>query len=161
MAAQTRGKILGRLLVEAKLLTEEQLQRAIELQSKTGQELTDALVALQFVDYEEIAVAMSLYYNVPFISLKRTPVNPEAVKLIPEVMARKHVAIPVSVERDGLLVVMKDVGDVQAIDEMAAHANMRVKPAVGVTGEILNAIDINYKAIGEIEKEIRKIPSYT
>lgn len=161
MAAHTRGKLLGRLLVEARVLTEEQLQKAIELQGKTGQELADALVALQFADYEEVAAAISLYYNAPFISLKRTPVSPEAVKLIPESMARKYVAIPVSVEKDGLQVVMKDVGDIQAIDEMAAHANMRVKPAVGIVNEILNAIDLNYKAIGEIEREIRKIPSHT
>ncbi len=161
MAVQASGKILGRLLVEARVLTEAQLQQAIELQGKTGQELSDALVALQFASYEEVAAAISLYYNIPIVSLKRTPVRSEAVRLIPESMARKYVAIPVSVEKDGLLVVMKDVGDVQAIDEMAAHANMRIKPAVGIAGEILNAIDLNYKALGEIEKEIRKIPVHT
>jgi len=159
VALQTRAKVVGKLLVEARIVSEEQLARATELQSKTGQDLTDALVALQLVNYDDIAAVLSLQHNVPLMSLKKTPVRAEASKLIPETMARKHSAIPVSIEKDGLVVVMRDPGDLQAIEDMGIQAKMRIKPAVGVASEILDAIELNYKSCGEIERQVKKIPS--
>jgi len=159
VASQTRAKVVGKLLVEARIISEEQLARATELQTKTGQDLTDALVALQLVNYDDIAAVLSLQHNVPLMSLKKTPVRAEAARLIPETMARKHSAIPVSIERDGLVVVMRDPGDLQAIEDMGIQAKMRIKPAVGVASEILDAIELNYKSCGEIERQVKKIPS--
>jgi general secretion pathway protein E len=158
MALGYRIRDIGRLLVEAKALSEEQLQRAVQLQARTGQDLADAMVALQLVSYDDVASIMSLQHGLPLVSLKKTPVRPEAVKLIPETLARKHTAIPISIEKDGLLVAMKNPGNIQAIDDMAAHAKMRIKCVVGVASEIIDAVELNYKWCGEIERQVRKIP---
>lgn len=133
----------------------------VELKSRTGQELDDALVALGFVSHDDIATFISLNRNVPFIKFDKTKIEPEAIKLIPETIARKYCAVPVSIAKDGLLVAMKDIDDLQAIEDMAIQARMRIKPAIAITHEIQTAIELSYKSCSEIEREVRKIPDHS
>jgi general secretion pathway protein E len=78
-------------------------------------------------------------------SLRKISPDPEAIKLISEVMARKYTAIPLSVD-----------GKVEA---MASRSQMRIDPEAASAEEILEAIDFNYKAYDEIEKQISSISS--
>lgn len=81
----------------------------------------------------------------------------EALKLIPEVMARRLNVIPISVTNNTLTVAMADPTDVFALEAIAANTKMRVKPIGGKVDEVREAIDLNYKGYGEIEKQISNV----
>jgi general secretion pathway protein E len=81
-------------------------------------------------------------------------VQPEALQLIPEVMARRYNAIPVSVSGNTLEVAMADPTDIFALEAFSTLCRMRIKPIVADAKEIREAIDFNYKGYGEIEKQI-------
>ena len=77
----------------------------------------------------------------------------EALQLIPEVMARRLNVIPISIANNTLTVMMADPSDVFALEAISATTRMRVKPIGGRVDEVREAIDLNYKGYGEIEKQ--------
>lgn len=86
--------------------------------------------------------------------LNKLSPEPEALQLIPEAMARKHDAIPLTVENNTLHVAMANPSDIFALEALASRSQMRIEPVVGNAEEIHDAIDFNYKAYDEIEKQI-------
>jgi general secretion pathway protein E len=88
--------------------------------------------------------------------LRQMP-QPEALQLIPEVMARRYSAIPLSISGNTLQVAMVDPTDIFALEAFAAQSRMRIEPLAATAKEVREAIDFNYKAYGEIEKQISRI----
>jgi general secretion pathway protein E len=84
-------------------------------------------------------------------------VQVEALQLIPEVMARRYNAIPVSTSGNTLTVAMADPTDIFALEAFSALCRMRIKPIAADAKEIREAIDFNYKGYGEIEKQISRV----
>lgn len=153
-------KGLGLMLVEANLITQKQLAHAQELQQGQGKKLSEVLVEQRFVSAEDLTAVLSIQMNLPFIDLKRHTIQAEALQLIPEGMARKHNVIPLDIVGDALIVVMAEPEDIQAINDLVAQSGRKIQPAIGVPADIREAIDLNYKATDEIEKEIsRLLPS--
>jgi len=89
--------------------------------------------------------------------LLRQQPQPEALKLIPEVMARRYNAIPVSISGKTLEVAMVDPTDIFALEALAAQSKMRIKPITANAKDVRDAIDFNYKGFGEIEAQVSRI----
>ncbi len=89
-------------------------------------------------------------------SLKLSP-QPEGLQLIPEVMARRYNAIPLTISGKTLQVAMADPTDIFALEAFSAQSQMRIKPIAASSKEVRDAIDFNYKGYGEIEKQISDI----
>ena len=83
--------------------------------------------------------------------------QPEALQLIPEVMARRYNAIPLTISGKTLQVAMADPTDIFALEAFSAQSQKRIKPIAANSKEVRNAIDLNYKGYGEIEREISDI----
>ncbi|MEW6141721.1 MAG: ATPase, T2SS/T4P/T4SS family [Chloroflexota bacterium] len=154
MAEKPAKKDLGEMLLDEKLVTPEQLARATEIQRSRGGALAEILVREGYVKSEELAVVQSVLLNVPFIDLKRHVIQPDAIKLIPEEMARRHNLIPMDVIGDSLMVVMANPGDVRTIEDIRARAGRRVEVALGIPADIQQAIDLNYRSVGEITRQV-------
>jgi len=142
------------MLLEEKLVTPEQLARALEIQRTRGGSLAEVLVREGYVRSEDLAVVQSVLLNVPFIDLKRHVIQPDAIKLVPEEMARKHTLIPMDIIGDSLMVVMADPSDVRTIEDIRARSGRRVEAALGIPADIRQAIDLNYRSVGEITRQV-------
>ncbi len=88
--------------------------------------------------------------------LRQMP-QPEALQLIPEVMARRYNVIPLTISGRTMEVAMADPTDIFALEAIAAQSRMRIKPVAATAHEVRDAIDFNYKAYGEIETQISRI----
>ncbi len=155
-------KSLGEMLVEEKLITPAQLESAQTLLRQQGGKLGDILLNQGLVKDEQLAIVLSIQLNLPLIDLKRHTVQPHALRLIPEEMARKRALIPLDIVNDSLMVVMADPEDVRTIEDVKAQTKMRVEVALGVRSDIERAIDLNYRSSGAIEKQVSKfIPAST
>ena len=153
---KTSKKSLGDMLIEEKLITPEQLESALTVQKQRGGKLNDILLKQGLVKAEELAVVLSIQLTLPLIDLKRHLVQPQALRLIPEEMARKHALIPLDIVNDSLMVVMADPEDVRTIEDIKVQAKMRVEVALGVRSDIERAINIYYRSSGAIEKQVRQ-----
>jgi len=159
-AARTVGKKgLGEMLLEEELLTPEQLETAMDFQRRQGGKLSDIVVSQGLLKAEEMAAVLSIQLNLPLIDLKRHTIQPDVVRLIPEDMARKHKLIPLDVVDDWLVVVMADPEDIRTIEDIKTQTKMKVEVALGVASEIDQAIDLNYRATAEIEKQVSQFAS--
>ncbi len=159
--ASTRTRLrkgLGETLIETGQISAEQLEQALQIQRKQNRKLGEILVDQGIVNPEEIAAALSLQLNMPIIDLKLHVVQPHALRLVSEKLARKYTLIPLDVIDDSLVVVMADPGDIRAVEGVAAQAKMRVQAAVGIPAQIQEAIDLNYKAQAEIEQQVKQFP---
>jgi general secretion pathway protein E len=92
-------------------------------------------------------------------NLRKKSPETDALHLIPETMARKYFAIPLAMEGNVLRVAMVNPTDILAIEALSSASQMRIDPVMATKDEVLEAIDFNYKAYDEIEKQISSIPS--
>src|SRR4030043_995348 len=88
--------------------------------------------------------------------LRQMP-QPEALQLIPEAMARKYSAIPLTISGKTLEVAMADPTDIFALEAFAAQSRMRIRPIAATAQEVRDAIDFNYKGFSEIERQVSNI----
>ncbi|MFW6102562.1 MAG: GspE/PulE family protein [Chloroflexota bacterium] len=93
----------------------------------------------------------------PSAKLLRQRPQPEALRLIPEVVARRYNAIPLTISNSTLEVAMADPTDVFALEAFAAHSRMRIKPVAASAKDVRDAIDFNYKGFGEIEQQLSRM----
>ncbi len=147
---------LGEVLLDAGLITPEHLEAAQQA-CQEGQSITDALIAQGTITPRDVAMALSLQLNLPLIDLKRHTVQPHALALVPEEIARRYNATPLDVIDGELLVVMENPLDIQALEDISIRAGMRVRPAVGTRDDIRGAHLLYYRARGEIERQLERI----
>jgi len=95
--------------------------------------------------------------GLPRVDLKRYKVQPEVLRLIPEAMARKHDLIPLRIEGDSLVLAMADPNNLYAIEDVRACARMEAKVVRAALMDIRGAINLYYRAMGEIERQISYI----
>jgi len=88
--------------------------------------------------------------------LRQMP-QPEALQLIPEVVARRYSAIPLTISGKTMEVAIADPTDIFALEALSAQSRMRIKPIAATAQEIRDAIDFNYKGFTEIEKQVSRI----
>ncbi|MBI4185984.1 MAG: type II/IV secretion system protein [Chloroflexi bacterium] len=152
-------KDLGQMLVEAGAITGEQLKRADELQRKSGDRLERILLQQRLITSQQLAFFTSLQLGIPFVNLKKEGVQRDAVKLIPETVARKYGVIPLDMTDGVVIVAMEDPRDIQAIEELSAITMKRVEPVISTAQDIQEMIDLNYRVGGEIEAQLSQIPT--
>ncbi len=144
------------VLLEAGLVTPAQVETA-RLAARNGQNVVDVLVAQKVISARDAAMALSLQLNLPLIDLKRHSVQPHALALVPEELARRYHLVPLDVVDGELIVVTENPLDVRAIEDVAVRAGMRVRPAVGVRDDIQEALAMYYRAKSEIERQVEQI----
>jgi type IV pilus assembly protein PilB len=156
-AVATKTKRLGELLVETGLLSEEDLARALAEQRLKRCRLGEAIAALHLATEEEIAQALSLQIGVPFINMAQTPVEPQAVELIPEKVARRHLIMPVMIERGNLHIAMADPLSFEAVEDVRFASGYATKPAIATRSDILWAIDQHYHLGASLSSIVKDI----
>jgi MSHA biogenesis protein MshE len=148
---------LGEILVQQKLLSEEQLGLALADQKRTGRKLGRVFVENGFVTEEQISGALARQLGIAYINLKFYNTNPAVVRLLPETQARRFRALLLEDRGDAVLVGMSDPTDLFAYDEIARLLRKTVELAVVNETEVLHAIDRIYRRTGEITGLAREV----
>jgi len=148
---------LGALLIQAGLITPEQLQNTLELQKQEGGEFGQILVEQGLITAQELASITGLQWNIPFIDVTQQKAHPEALQLVPEPMARKYNVIPLRIADGALIVAMEQPWNIETINDLTTQAKMAIKPVLAVASDIQESINLNYKVSGELEEQISHI----
>ena len=148
---------LGEILVQQKLLTEEQLGLALADQKRSGRKLGRVFIENGFVTEEQIAGALAKQLDIPYINLKFYNINPAMVRLLPETQARRFRALVLEERRGALLVGISDPTDLFAYDEIARQVKRNIDLAVVNETEVLHAIDRIYRRTEDITDLAREL----
>jgi type IV pilus assembly protein PilB len=109
---------LGELLLRKKLITQEQLEEAIEEQRRSGGRLGFNLTKLGFIKEQDLTTFLSKQYGIPTVNINSHEIDPEVCKLIPEEVAKKYEVLPLSRTGSTLVLAMADPSNIFAIDDI-------------------------------------------
>lgn len=84
-----KRKRLGDLLVDAGVVTSEQLGEALKKQRELGLKLGETLIELKFTDENEIVEALHQQMGYPVAKIREAKIAPEVISLLPETIVRE------------------------------------------------------------------------
>ncbi|NNE09849.1 MAG: Flp pilus assembly complex ATPase component TadA [Gemmatimonadetes bacterium] len=152
-------KQIGDLLVEAGLLTQEDLKNVLREQKSSGKRLGELLVTKKFCTEAEIATGLSIQLGVTLVDMKNAPVEPSALELMNEKLARKHTAMPIAIEGRNLTVAFADPLDFDAIESLQFATGTVIQPVIATAKGIGWAIDKHYRIGDSVDKIVKDISS--
>jgi MSHA biogenesis protein MshE len=147
---RTKKIHIGKLLLEKNIITQEQLDRAIEYQKQSGLKLGQILVDFAIVDDEKLLQLLAEQLKIQYIDLKNYTLDQNIVLCLPEFYARRYRSIVLNMNEKGLLVGMADPQDVIAYDELSRILRRPFQIAVVNEVDLLNALDMTYRRTSEI-----------
>lgn len=143
-----RKKRLGDLLIDAGVITSEQLSQALDKQKQTRQKLGATLMEMDFTTEEEIAQALKEQLGMDFVDLRTVRVPPDVISLIPDsTILKKYTIMPFEFNQEHfgyLRVAMADPMDLVATDDLSIVTNLQIEPVVATASDIMAAIDRYY-----------------
>ncbi len=140
---------LGRLMVNAKLITEDQLGKALLTQKKEGGRLGSILIKLGYATEDNILKFLSQQYRVLAINLAQIQVDPNVLKLVPAEVVSKYQIFPVKRTGSILSIAMVDPSDVFVVDDIKFLTGYDIEPMVASEASVGAAIAKNYDTGGQ------------
>ena len=137
-------KKIGECLIQAGLISEEDLQTALAEHKRTGERVGAVLVRLNFATEKQITKALAYQLGFPYISLADEPPDPGAIVLIPKDVASKRVCVAVRLEKNLLTVAMSDPLLFSLVQDLEFQTGYRIKQVVATRSDILAAIESGY-----------------
>jgi type IV pilus assembly protein PilB len=154
-----KAKQLGQILIEQGLITQQQLDEALEEHRRTPKSLGRVLIDLNMIQEAHLVRALAEQVGLEFVDLSDYQIDPGATTLLPDTLARRYRAIPIG-ERDGkLLVAMSDPANVYALDDIRAITNRDVQPVVATASDVEQAIQKFSHMDGQVEALVSEASS--
>ena len=157
MAQAQKAIRLGDWLLDRGLVTQTQLDLALREQKRKGWLLGEALAQLGFVTKETLSQFLAQKTQTESVDLAAIIIPPEMVKLVPEQLARRLVAVPVSREGDLLTVAISDPLNVTAFDALEQATRLQVNLVSAPEGDIFLAIERLYASGQTVEQIVDEL----
>lgn len=143
-------KDLGEILLANGAITEDQLKQAREaIRATRGGDLGRVLVDLEFASDAQVAEAKAEEKGLQFVSLSSTRIDPSAVNIVPERVAKRHNIVPFGKMGNQLLIATADPDDIMAMDDLRAVARgLQIKPFIASPDDITGALSKAYGGNG-------------
>ncbi|MGE5416858.1 MAG: GspE/PulE family protein [Acidobacteriota bacterium] len=149
-------KHLGSRLVDAGVITQEQLEEALRHQNSRidGKGLLgQSLIELGYCSENDIASVVAQQAGVPYISLEHSTIDESCTSLISPEMARKYHAIPIGIDDNKLIVAMMRPNDIIAVDDLRLLTGYEVQPVMVSDSELHAAIERIGRNTSDVEQQ--------
>lgn len=148
---------LGDVLLQQRLISQDQLQQTLDLQRKTGKKMGRLLIEGGLLTEEGLANGLARQLRIPYVNLKTFPFRAELVKLLPESAARRFRALVLEDKDNRLLVAFADPLDLFAFDEVSRLTKRNIAMAVAPETQLTLAFDRLYRRTEEISGFARAV----
>ena len=135
---------LGELLIESGLLTIENLKDALEAQKNTGKRLGEVLIDMKIISEEEMAFSLAMQLKIPFIDLIDYSIKNDVIDCIPEEVCQKFICIPLSMKNNILDVAMADPLDLHIMKDLQFITGYNIQPAISTRSQIRDKLQQYY-----------------
>lgn len=135
---------LGDCLVQKGLITEEQLNTALQEQKTKGMKLGETIVELGYAEENDIIDILCDQLGIEYVDLRKIKIDEEIGKMLNEEFIRKNCLIPIGYDQlvpNVLRVAMADPMDIVAIDDISIITNLQVDPVLSTKSQINYQID--------------------
>lgn len=136
-------KRLGDLLVEAGVLSIEQLNYALETKSR-DEKLGDFLIRENYITEQQLIEVLEFQLGIPHVNLSQFPIDPELLHLIPGELAKRANLIPLRREKNKLFIAMADPMDYFAIEEVRMATGCQIETSIAAKDDLYRTITKYY-----------------
>lgn len=154
---KTKRKRLGDLLLDAGIITSEQLAKALEVQKNTSDRLGNVLLALGYITEKNMVEVLEFQLGVPHIELSAIEIDKKAIKFVPVHMAEKYKVFPLKKDGQVLTLAMADPTNFYAIDDVRMVSGCEVVTCIATEREIMQAISKAYGVDDLVEKAVNRL----
>jgi hypothetical protein len=156
--AQKQSLRLGDQLLASHLITDEQLQKALEMQRDSGGLLGEVLVSTGALSEQALAHALASFFGFDVANLRRDNVDPMMIGFLPEEVAREYVAFPVRMEDDNLFIAVAEPSE-ELRNTLSKASGKPVKLLIAPLSDVRWAIDSNYRALETVAQLVQVFES--
>ncbi len=132
---------LGKILIASRIISEEQLEEALDRQRETGESLGRVLVDMKMVSEGALTSILAQQIGLKYVDLANYDVDIAASSLIDAEVARRYTLVPLGFDGDRLAVAMADPTNVFALDDIRIMTGMEIEPMVATKEDIMAAIN--------------------
>lgn len=144
---------IGELLLKERIITPEQLKKAIEEQKIHGGRLGSTMVNLGFIKENELVNFLSKQYGVPAVNLREFEIDSKVARIVPYEVCEKYTLIPINRAGSTLIVAIADPSNIFAIDDVKFLTGYNVEVVVSSEAAIKEAIEREFKRSQGKEQE--------
>ncbi len=149
-------KLTGERLIEKKLITSEQLEKALRKQKTDSRPLGEILISEGILTENQLMEVLSEQLGIPFLSVEFYEVDKEALALFPKDFLCEHLAIPLFKVHNTVTVAMADPLDIRTVDRLRLLSKCEIQPVFATEIEITRALDRFFGAGDSLERAIQE-----
>ncbi len=138
------NKKLGEILVDAKVLAGENLERALELQKREGGLLGEILVKLGYVTERQIVQALTEQHGFSYLPLENYELRTDVARFIPENVARQYSVVAIDLIGEILTVAMSNPLNRKAIEDIEMVSKKKVEVFISTVTSVREALNRLY-----------------
>ncbi|HMM21357.1 MAG TPA: ATPase, T2SS/T4P/T4SS family [Selenomonadales bacterium] len=148
---------LGELLASAGLISEQQLEKALGAQRKSGERLGKTLINLGFISEENILKTLEQQLGVGRVNLIQYPIDRDAALLIPATLAERHQVLPIRKEGRRLILAASDPTNFFAVDDVRMVTGLDIEVVITSESDLQRAIANTYGVRDIVERAVTKL----
>ena len=137
-------KKIGECLIQAGLITEDDLQAALTEHRRTGERLGAVLVRMNLATEKQVTKALAWQLGFPYVSLSDDPPDQSVITLIPREVAEERGCVALKLEKNQLTVAMADPLLFSLVQDLEFQTGFRIKQVVATKSDILQSIETGY-----------------
>lgn len=152
------GVRLGQLLQKAGIITEAQLNDALEVHKATGSPLGRVLVDLGYASQKAVLSIVARQVGIVHVDFAEQKVDANAVTVVPRELAERYTLMPVTIDDGNVLTVaMADPQNVLALDDLRIITGYEIRPAIATRDEIVAAVEQYYQVAEHVDDDFLSV----
>ena len=156
------AKQIEEILVDQGIITEEQKKQAHLYAKQNNISVADAILRAGFANEEQLTVALSKHFAVPYASKENGILVPEREQnlqdIIPEKFARENMVVPLFMEDDSLAVALLDPTNLFLLENIKMMSGKQVQPFITSKSQLLGVLDSFYSNKNLLEEVLNEAP---
>ena len=148
---------VGQKLLEVGLISEAQLDAALERKRETGAPLGDVFVEMGLATARIVGMILEEAIGVPYVDLSEITIESDLLRKVSEKYQRRHRVIPYKLEGQRLYVAMSDPLNIMIIDDLSMMTSHKIVPMLSLNTEIQDAFSRAYTVKNAAESVLREI----
>ena len=155
-----RKKKLGEILIDAELITEEQLENALVAQKGKHKKLGKVLIELGYITDIQVAESLTKQLSLQMVDCNDYTPSEETLLLIPKETAERKLVFPLELKGKNLMIAMANPLDWETIEDLSFVTGLKLSVAISSENNILGAIEDYYGSSDDTWDVIKELPSY-
>ena len=135
---------IGQMLIDAGIMTSEDLERGLKEQKKSGKFICTTLIEMGLLQEDTFLPILARKLNMPLVKIKTLDIKADVISKVPAKFATHYRLIPIALEGNAISLAVTDPLDIHTLDDLKLLLGFEIKPVLAGEKDILEAISRYY-----------------